>query len=213
LPEQYPESGVEFWARLNRIYLTDIMGETPNVEALQKTRDALMEIRVSLLPYVKLLKSQESVKKIDRSAADASKLAEAQSVVALAVGTLRYMGARLSGKDQGRHKTDPLRIELDKMRQTLVTLRKLEPPKEKKNSAPQNDGASTKGENTEQQSRGVRRQDGDKETQSSVASKQGNKKKRKSGSNSESLSSSPANSKQVGAGSPSPQKKLKHKRK
>eukprot|EP00978_Attheya_sp_CCMP212_P018839 scaffold52073_cov51-Attheya_sp.AAC.1 len=191
------------------------MVETPNVEALQKTRDALKEIRVSLLPYVKFLKIQESVRKIDRSAVDASKLAEAQSVVALAVGTLRYMGARLSGKDQGRHKNDPLRIELDKMRQTLVTLRKLEPPKEKKNPAPQkSDGASTnKAENTEQQSQGVRRQDSGKETPSSVTSKQGNKKKRKSGSNSESLSSSPANSKKVGAGSPSPQKKLRHKRK
>jgi hypothetical protein len=192
------------------------MVETPNVEALQKTRDALKEIRVSLLPYVKFLKIQESVRKIDRSAVDASKLAEAQSVVALAVGTLRYMGARLSGKDQGRHKNDPLRIELDKMRQTLVTLRKLEPPKEKKNPAPQkSDGTSTTAENTEQQSKqGVRRQDSSKETPSSSTSKQGNKKKRKSGSNSGSLSSSPAvNSKKVGAGSPSPQKKLKHKRK
>ncbi|KAL7523492.1 hypothetical protein ACHAXR_000207, partial [Thalassiosira sp. AJA248-18] len=52
--------------------------------------------------------------------------AEAEAAVALAVGTLRYMGARLRGLDQGRKKGDPLRAELDKIRGMLVALRKLE---------------------------------------------------------------------------------------
>jgi hypothetical protein len=44
----------------------------------------------------------------------------------VAIGTLRYMGARLRGLDQGRKKDDPLRMELDKIRAKLVELKKLE---------------------------------------------------------------------------------------
>ena len=46
--------------------------------------------------------------------------------MALAMGTLRYMGARLRGSDVGRKKGDPLRIELDKIRGLMVSLRELE---------------------------------------------------------------------------------------
>mmetsp|Transcript_38476 Transcript_38476/g.69347 ORF Transcript_38476/g.69347 Transcript_38476/m.69347 type:complete len:201 (-) Transcript_38476:239-841(-) len=52
--------------------------------------------------------------------------AESEAAVALAIGTLRYMGARLRGLDRGRKKGDPLRMELDKIRGMLVALRKLE---------------------------------------------------------------------------------------
>lgn len=52
--------------------------------------------------------------------------AEAQAAVALAVCTLRYMGGRLRGLDVGRKKDDPLRMELDKIRGVLVSLKKLE---------------------------------------------------------------------------------------
>ena len=44
----------------------------------------------------------------------------------VAIGTLRYMGARLRGFDQGRKKDDPLRVELDKIRAKLVELKKLD---------------------------------------------------------------------------------------
>ena len=50
--------------------------------------------------------------------------AEAEAAVSLALGTLRYIGARLRGLDRGRKKGDPLRAELDKMRGLLVALRK-----------------------------------------------------------------------------------------
>ena len=46
--------------------------------------------------------------------------------MALAMGTLRYMGARLRGSDVGRKKGDPLRIELDKIRGLMVSLRELD---------------------------------------------------------------------------------------
>ena len=52
--------------------------------------------------------------------------AEAQAAVALAVCTLRYMGGRLRGLDVGRKKDDPLRMELDKIRGALMSLKKLE---------------------------------------------------------------------------------------
>lgn len=44
----------------------------------------------------------------------------------VAIGTLRYMGARLRGLDQGRKKGDPLRIELDEIRTKLVELKEIE---------------------------------------------------------------------------------------
>jgi hypothetical protein len=44
----------------------------------------------------------------------------------VAIGTLRYMGARLRGLDQGRRKEDPLRVELDKIRACIKMLKKLE---------------------------------------------------------------------------------------
>lgn len=52
--------------------------------------------------------------------------AEAEAAVALAMGTLRYMGARLRGSDVARKKGDPLRTELDKIRGLMVSLRELE---------------------------------------------------------------------------------------
>jgi hypothetical protein len=57
---------------------------------------------------------------------DPHRRAEAEAAVALALGTLRYMGARLRGSDAGRKRGDPLRAELDRMRAALVSLRELE---------------------------------------------------------------------------------------
>jgi hypothetical protein len=57
---------------------------------------------------------------------DPHRRAEAEAAVALAVGTMRYMGARLRGSDAGRKRGDPLRAELDRMRAALVSLRQLE---------------------------------------------------------------------------------------
>lgn len=128
-----------------------------SIESLRKTLDSLKEIRSALLPFLQLLKDDDgrgntlprSGKKRSRpnGLADAivdgaqfpggtpkkltpHKRAEAEAAVALAVGTLRYMGARLRGLDRGRRKGDPLRVELDKIRGMLVGLRKLERAKE-----------------------------------------------------------------------------------
>ena len=57
---------------------------------------------------------------------DPCRRAKAETAIALAVGTLRYMGVRLRGLDMGRKKEDPLRVEVDRMRATLVFLRQSE---------------------------------------------------------------------------------------
>ena len=117
----------------------------PSFDALHKTISALKEIRTSLIPFIQVLKdddvgsvknkSDSSSKKKKRSRNDNTnnkqlltpyERAEAKAAVALAIGTLRYMGNRLKGKDQGRKKGDPLRMELDNIRGLLVQLRKLE---------------------------------------------------------------------------------------
>ncbi len=61
----------------------------------------------------------------------------------MAIGTLRYMGARLRGLDEGRKKGDPLRVELDNIRSKLMELKKLEAANqtisEEKGSSEQNE--------------------------------------------------------------------------
>jgi hypothetical protein len=81
--------------------------------AFQSVKESLANIRKELKPFVRQLDSDDPEQK-----------AQAQSVVALSIGTLRYMGARLKGKDQGRTTEDPLRQELDQMRKVLVALEK-----------------------------------------------------------------------------------------
>jgi len=51
-------------------------------------------------------------------------LALAQAAVSLSIGTLRVMGARLRGMDQGRKPDDPLRKELNRIRSLLASVRK-----------------------------------------------------------------------------------------
>ena len=120
-----------------------------------------------LLPFRKLLKDQQSYYDQNRRAKlppskkkrsrpndehftteilpplDPHRRAEAEAAVALAMGTLRYMGARLRGLDQGCKKGDPLRMELDKIRGMLVALRKLESGKAE-NKGNEKKGLSTK---------------------------------------------------------------------
>lgn len=122
----------------------------PKLQPLHKTLHALKEIRSSLLPFLKLLQddadAQQSAddKKKSNNMSNKNgtstkqqqltphKRAEAEAAVALAIGTLRYMGSRLKGLDRGRKKGDPLRKELDQIRGLLVSLRKIESEEEKK---------------------------------------------------------------------------------
>jgi hypothetical protein len=89
-----------------------IMATKEALEGLKKTGEALQEIKKQLKPFVDRLDSAEG-----------KGLAQAQAAVALSLGTLRYMGARLRGLDQGRN--DALRQELNEMRRVLTAVEKL----------------------------------------------------------------------------------------
>mmetsp|Transcript_31845 Transcript_31845/g.46422 ORF Transcript_31845/g.46422 Transcript_31845/m.46422 type:complete len:237 (-) Transcript_31845:364-1074(-) len=100
---------------------------------LQKTKSALKEIDRALHPHLRLLKRLRCKhNKGGDIYADyddprrMQQLAEAQTAVSLAIGTLNYIGNRLKGSDEGKKKGGPLRTELDRMRAMLVTLRKLQ---------------------------------------------------------------------------------------
>ena len=106
-----------------------------SLSALQKTFDSLKKIQESLNPFLNLVsnkKYQQQHEQYDdddnttnnsKKQNDLFQITEAETAIALSIGTLRYIALRLKGNDSG--KDDPLRMELDKMRKTLVELKKL----------------------------------------------------------------------------------------
>lgn len=110
------------------------MSTKESLAALKKTHEALKKIKESLEPFLDLLNKyrQQQYSSIESSniVGNTSKkielfqITEAEAAVALSIGTLRYMALRLKGQ-KSSGKNDPLRIELDKMRKTLVELKKL----------------------------------------------------------------------------------------
>ena len=108
------------------------MASSSDLVPLRKTVEALKGIRKEIRPFLQVIENA------DRGNGEASgagggidqhTLAEARTAVALAMGTLRHMGARLGAKAGGigsGRKNDPLRMELDRMRKVLVTLRKID---------------------------------------------------------------------------------------
>ena len=63
-----------------------------------------------------------------------SQKALAQAAVALSIGTLRVMGSRLRGIEAGRKADDPLRVELNRIREALAKARKNYSEQRKKKS-------------------------------------------------------------------------------
>lgn len=64
---------------------------------------------------------------------DYYKIIEAEAAVALAIGTLRFMAFRLKGQERGNKKNDPLRMELNKMKEMLSQVRALKREDEDEN--------------------------------------------------------------------------------
>ena len=110
------------------------MSTEESLAALKKTHEAVKKIKESLEPFLDLLNKYRQQQHISIESSNivgnASKkielfqITEAEAAVALSIGTLRYMALRLKGQ-KSSGKNDPLRIELDKMRKTLVELKKL----------------------------------------------------------------------------------------
>jgi hypothetical protein len=85
------------------------------LNALEKTKEALAGIKTKLQPVLSRLQ--------DETLDDGTK-AHANATIALSIGMMRYMGARLRGLDQGRNADDPLRKELNNMRRVLAEIKK-----------------------------------------------------------------------------------------
>jgi len=123
------------------------MSDESALAPLRKTSESLQQIKQSLTPFLNLLdkyhnQEQDSKAKAKANANanaktnefDKQQIVEAESAVALAMGTLRYMAHRLKGEERGKKNNDPLRMELDRMRKTLVQVKALAKKTEEKES-------------------------------------------------------------------------------
>lgn len=97
------------------------MSTQKSLDALEKTKEAVVEIKKRLRPVLERLKEDNIF------GTDASSTGEVQATIALSVGMMRYMGARLRGLDQGRKQDDPLRMDLNNMKRILAEIKKRKP--------------------------------------------------------------------------------------
>ena len=167
------------------------MASSKELAPLRKTVDALKEIRKQIQPFLRVIESSDGGDNDDGTSSatssskhDAHTVAEARTAVALAVGTLRHMGARLGGRGGGGSgdKNDPLRLELERMRKMLVTLRKVDTrgvaddTKKKSASSSKKDiSEKSTGENTDKAAK--RNGGAPKETKSALEDDQKRKKR------------------------------------
>ena len=149
---------------------------------MRKTVDALKEIRKQIQPFLRVIESSDASGDNDDDTSssrkhDAHTVAEARTAVALAVGTLRHMGARLGGRGGGGSgdKNDPLRLELERMRKMLVTLRKVDTRGDTNDAKKKSASGKSTGENTEQV---VKRTDNETEGIKSAPKEDQKRKKR-----------------------------------
>jgi len=130
------------------------MATQASLDALDKTIQSIDAIKEKLKPFFEILQEEENdadedeavpvssesnkkqkkkgaIKKLQQNKYRISKdernphrRALAQAAVALSVGTLRVLGARLRGLDRGRKADDPLRKDLNRIRSVLVSVQK-----------------------------------------------------------------------------------------
>ena len=104
------------------------MSSKTSIRSLQKTHESLKQIQERLEPFLDLITQyDEQQSEENNKTIDLYEITEAEAAIALSIGTLRYMALRLRGKKSSDEsgKNDTLRMELDKIRKTLVELRKL----------------------------------------------------------------------------------------
>jgi len=83
------------------------------LNALEKTKEAIDDIKAKLALVVQRLKD-DAFEKVT---------GQAQATVSLSIGMMKYMGARLQGLDHGRMQDDALRQELNQMRKVLAEIK------------------------------------------------------------------------------------------
>jgi hypothetical protein len=90
-----------------------------SLQDLAKSKKAVSDIKEKLQPVLQRLKD-------DQFGEDFT--GQAQASLALSIGMMRYMGARIQGLDQGRQMDDPLRKELNNMKRVLAEIKKRKKP-------------------------------------------------------------------------------------
>jgi hypothetical protein len=123
------------------------MSDESALAPLRKTNESIQQIKETLTPFLNLLdkyNNQEQEVNKNANEFDKQEIVEAEAAVALAMGTLRYMAHRLKGEERGKTKNDPLRMELDRMRKTLVQVKALGKKVEAKESIGGNENFSSK---------------------------------------------------------------------
>jgi len=87
-------------------------------DSLFESNKSIIDIKQKLQPVLQRLKDDKFGQDTD----------QAHASVALSIGMIRYMGARLQGLDQGRQTDDPLRKELNNMKRVLAEIKKRKKP-------------------------------------------------------------------------------------
>lgn len=101
---------------------THNMATPAAIKALEDTTRALKDIRVKVQPLLATLRRRQDDKDDKHVVVDPHELALARAGVALTAGTLRFLAQRLRGCKATA--ADPLRAELNRMRQVLVQVQK-----------------------------------------------------------------------------------------
>merc|ERR1711966_611975 len=90
------------------------MGTSKSLTALKNSKEAVSIIKEKLIPVLQRLSDDSFGEETGR----------AQASVALSLGMMRYMAARVRGLDQGRRSDDPLRKDLNNMKRVLAKITK-----------------------------------------------------------------------------------------
>ena len=90
------------------------MATTKSLKSLEKSKEAVLAIKEKLLPVLQKLTDDKFGEATGR----------AQASVALSIGMMRYMGARMRGLDEGRKADDPLRKDLNNIKRVLAKTKK-----------------------------------------------------------------------------------------
>jgi len=98
------------------------MSKKEVLDNLISVTESAQAIEANLAPFLKILQNENEDDSTRSNDASRHAKAEAQAAVALTLGTLRYMNAKLRGSDCSENPNHPLRLELDKMRQAIVAL-------------------------------------------------------------------------------------------
>jgi hypothetical protein len=106
------------------------MSTSKSLTALEKTKEAVSEITRRLKPVLERLQREDAAATsgTEPTTSATAPAGEAEATIALSIGMMRYMGARLRGLDQGRKPDDPLRIELNTMKRVLAEIKKKNQP-------------------------------------------------------------------------------------